>query len=61
MRLGPNYSQHVDRDKDGQVWLRVPLELQQEWSQYKKVIWMSELNDQGFNNKVILLPSKEYF
>lgn len=39
MRLGPEYHQWVDEDKDGRRFLRLPLELEQEWFDKSTVVW----------------------
>lgn len=42
MRQGPNYRMWVDTDSDGKLFLLVPLELSDEWLNYKTVTWVEQ-------------------
>ncbi len=55
MRQGPYYSQWVDRDEYEAVRLRLPLELEDEWSKFDVVKW----KDNG-DGSYTLYPNKEY-
>ena len=54
MRQGPYYNQWVDRDPQGSAMLRLPLELEEEWSKMKAVVW----EDNG-NGTYTLYPTEE--
>ena len=40
MRQGPEYSQWVDRDHHECVRLKLPIELEDEWSEFTTVLWI---------------------
>ena len=54
MRQGPYYSQWVDRDAQDMPFLRLPLELVEEWDKFKTVVW----EDNG-DGTYTLTPSEE--
>lgn len=55
MRQGNEFGQWVDRDGEhGRVRLRLPMELEDEWQDYKTVKWID--NRDG---TYTLIPSKE--
>jgi hypothetical protein len=54
MRQGPDYNQWVDRTKDNSPYLCLPLELVEDWSDMKTVLWL----DNG-DGTYTLKPSKE--
>lgn len=52
MRQGPDYGMWVNCDRD--PFLAVPLELSEEWREYKTVNW--HVNEDG---TILLTPSKD--
>jgi hypothetical protein len=57
MRIGPDYRMHGPevRDNDDGLWLRVPLELSHEWSEYKSINW-----HENYDGTILLTPSKDF-
>ena len=43
------------RDNDDGLWLRVPLELSHEWSEYKSINW-----HENYDGTILLTPSKDF-
>lgn len=55
MRQGPDYGMWIGRhEKDGQPYLIIPLELEDEWNLYRSVLW----HENG-DGTITLYPSKD--